>query len=93
MSPPLLAEAKRAAPAKAAQPPQHAAPAAHQTSKGIVPGNPTEKTETINFGNRTLSCREFVDGPKKSAVNNGQGIERDSVFIVWSDMESQDFRV
>jgi hypothetical protein len=29
----------------------------------------------------------------ESGVNNGQGIERDSVFIVWSDMESQDLWV
>jgi hypothetical protein len=29
----------------------------------------------------------------ESAVNNGQSIERDSFFIVWSDMESQDLWV
>lgn len=66
-SPPVLAEAKRTVPAKTAQPPQHAAPAPQQNAQGSSQGNPAEKTETINFGNWILSCREFVDGPKKRA--------------------------
>jgi invasion protein IalB len=51
-----LAQAKQKAPA-----PAHQAAAPQQGAEGP----PAEKAETINFENWILSCREFVDGPKK----------------------------
>lgn len=50
---PVVAQAKQAAP--------KTAPAPQQGSDG----QPAEKTETTNFDNWILSCREFVEGPKK----------------------------
>ncbi|MBR0852505.1 invasion associated locus B family protein [Bradyrhizobium diazoefficiens] len=54
-----MAQAKQKAPAAPAQSSQ----AAPQQPAGESP--PSEKTETINFDNWILSCREFVEGPKK----------------------------
>ena len=53
-SPSAVAQAKQAPSSKAAPPQQ-------QDSDG----HPPEKTETTNFENWILSCREFVEGPKK----------------------------
>jgi invasion protein IalB len=53
-SPSIVAQAKQA-------PASKAAPAPQQGSDGQSP----EKTETTNFENWILSCREFVEGPKK----------------------------
>jgi len=54
-SPSVVAQAKQPAPSKAA-------PAAPQQGSD---GPPAEKTETTNFDNWILTCREFVEGPKK----------------------------
>jgi invasion protein IalB len=51
--PDLVAQAKPASP--------KAAPAPQQGSEGPQ----AEKTETTNFDNWILNCREFVEGPKK----------------------------
>jgi invasion protein IalB len=53
-SPPVIAQAKQAAPPKTTPAPQQGSD-----------GPPAERTETTNFDNWILSCREFVDGPKK----------------------------
>lgn len=55
-SPAVVAQAKQGAPAKTTPAPQP-----QQGSDGP----PAEKTETTNFDNWILSCREFVEGPKK----------------------------
>jgi invasion protein IalB len=53
-SPAVVAQAKQPAASKAAPAPQQGSD-----------GQPAEKTETTNFENWILSCREFVEGPKK----------------------------
>ena len=57
----VLAETKQPTPSKTAQSPQGDAQAPQQ---GTEP-QPPEKTETTNFENWILNCREFVEGPKK----------------------------
>jgi invasion protein IalB len=60
--PAVVAEAaKQAPPSKTGQAPQDAAPAPQQGTDA----QPAETTETTNFENWILSCREFVEGPKK----------------------------
>jgi invasion protein IalB len=59
-NPAMVAEVKQA-PSKTGQAPQDAAPAPQQGADA----QPAEKTETTNFENWILSCREFVEGPKK----------------------------
>jgi invasion protein IalB len=54
----VVAQAKQPAPSKAAPTPQ---PQPQPSSDGP----PAEKTETTNFDNWILTCREFVEGPKK----------------------------
>lgn len=64
-TPPVLAQAKQpASPKTAASPSQAAAPGPQQ---GAAAPPPAEKTETTNFENWILNCREFVEGPKKRA--------------------------
>lgn len=58
-----LAEAKQKAPAAPAKP-SEGAPAPPQQGAETPPPQP-EKTETTNFENWILNCREFVEGPKK----------------------------
>jgi invasion protein IalB len=54
-----MAQAKQKAPAPAAPAAQAQAP------QPAAESPPAEKTETINFDNWIVSCREFVEGPKK----------------------------
>lgn len=56
-----LAETKQKAPAAPAKPPDGAPP--QHGAETPVPQ--AEKTETTNFENWILNCREFVEGPKK----------------------------
>jgi invasion protein IalB len=60
-NPAVVAEAKPTPPSKTGQAPQDAAPAPQQGTDA----QPAETTETTNFENWILSCREFVEGPKK----------------------------
>ena len=55
-----MAQAKQKAPAT----PAPAAPAA-QATQPAAEAPAAQKTETTNFDNWILSCREFVEGPKK----------------------------
>ncbi|WP_027519156.1 invasion associated locus B family protein [Bradyrhizobium sp. WSM1417] len=56
-----LAEAKQKAPAAPAKPSEGAPP----QQGAETPAPQAEKTETTNFENWILNCREFVEGPKK----------------------------
>lgn len=55
-----LAQAKQKATAAPAKPAEGA-----PQQQGAQTSPPAEKTETINFENWILNCRELVDGPKK----------------------------
>jgi invasion protein IalB len=60
--PSQIAQAKQKAPAAPAQAAQTGAP---QPPQQPAESPPAEKTETTNFENWILNCREFVEGPKK----------------------------
>jgi invasion protein IalB len=59
-----LAQVKQKTPATPAQAPQAAAAPQQQQQQGAETAA-AQKTETTNFENWILNCREFVDGPKK----------------------------
>jgi len=59
--PALIAQAKQPTPVAKTTPAQSQTPAAQPSPES----QPAEKTETMNIENWILTCREFVDGPKR----------------------------
>lgn len=80
--PPALAQDKTAPQAQVAAP----APAAAATAAAPAPP-PPQKTETINFDNWILTCREFLEGPKKRACGATVSLQKqdnNQTILVWT---------
>jgi invasion protein IalB len=79
---PALAQA-RPAPQAAAPAPAAAAAAAPETAQALPP----QRTETINFDNWILTCREFLEGPKKRACGATVSLQKqdnNQTILVWT---------